>query len=318
MNKIAPVPGCRQDVVVRAVCQTLALTFIAMVMMTTRANAEEIEKDRPGSMVRINGSNVHIHCTGAGRPTVLLEAGLGGNSLEWQPVQELLGKSVRVCSYDRPGYGWSELATTARNASTIARELDSLLTARGLPPPYILVGHSFGGHIVRLYSSRHPQKVAGIILVDASHEGLFDVLGGGKSTMLVTVRSPKSYRPGLPENLPEKQKHAYRILSGLPRTHLTLQNENYYFRRSAEEVKRISPPPNVPVTVISRGDKQRTGDRKSTEIANRWHEMQLDLYRRLGNGEHVIAHRSGHYPHLDQPELVADAILQMARRVPFN
>src|SRR5215213_1175214 len=121
----------------------------------------------PGQLVDIGGYRLHIQCVGTGSPTVVLDAGLGGSSLDWNLVQPELGRTTRVCAYDRAGMGWSERSPYPRTPRQIADELHTLLTNAGIAEPYVLVGHSLGGKNVRLFALAHPEQVAGMVLVDA-------------------------------------------------------------------------------------------------------------------------------------------------------
>src|SRR5215813_9572726 len=123
----------------------------------------------PGRIVLVEGRQVHIHCTGVGSPTVLLEEGLGGGSLNWAWIQRDVTKVSRVCSYDRPGYGWSDPADTPMDAANTSRQLYALLQAANEKGPYIAVGHSGGGAYMRLFAAEHRKDVAGLVLVDATH-----------------------------------------------------------------------------------------------------------------------------------------------------
>jgi pimeloyl-ACP methyl ester carboxylesterase len=111
-----------------------------------------------------------IDCRGQGSPAVILDTGLGVPAVGWNPVQTEVAKFTRVCSYDRAGYGWSGATSAPRTSIQIAKELHALLEAANEKGPYILVGHSFGGFNVRVYSGQYPNDVAGMVLVDASHE----------------------------------------------------------------------------------------------------------------------------------------------------
>jgi pimeloyl-ACP methyl ester carboxylesterase len=114
--------------------------------------------------------SLSIDCRGEGSPTVILDSGLGVPAVGWNPVQAEVAKFTRVCSYDRAGYGWSSASSAPRTSSQIVKELHALLEAANEKGPYILVGHSFGGYNVRVYNGQYPNDVAGMVLVDASHE----------------------------------------------------------------------------------------------------------------------------------------------------
>jgi pimeloyl-ACP methyl ester carboxylesterase len=124
----------------------------------------------PGQLVDVGGHWLHIYCVGAGSPTVVLEGGKGGTSLEWSLVQPQLAEQTRVCVYDRAGTGWSEPGPMPRTPERVVAELHTLLEAAGEKGPYVLVAHSLGGRYVRLFAEQYPDEVAGLVLVDARSE----------------------------------------------------------------------------------------------------------------------------------------------------
>jgi pimeloyl-ACP methyl ester carboxylesterase len=120
-----------------------------------------------GRIVDIGGgTRLHLVDAGSGTPTVILEAGIAASSLSWTLVQPEVAKFARVASYDRAGLGWSDAAGEPRAMERSGAELYALLEAASIPPPYILVGHSYGGLLVRAYAAMHPRDVAGLVLVD--------------------------------------------------------------------------------------------------------------------------------------------------------
>jgi pimeloyl-ACP methyl ester carboxylesterase len=137
----------------------------------------------PGKLVDIGGWRLHLNCTGearAAQPTVILEAGKGDFSAEWSLVQPGVAKFARVCSYDRAGDGWSELGPHPRTFHQIVYELHTLLDKAGMKPPLVLVGHSYGGWLVRLYASTYPSDVVGMVLVEAGADNPSRMLPDGK------------------------------------------------------------------------------------------------------------------------------------------
>jgi pimeloyl-ACP methyl ester carboxylesterase len=122
----------------------------------------------PGRLVAVDGQNRHLFCTGTGTPTVILEEGAGGASLNWVWIQPTVAATTRVCSYDRPGYGWSDPSDTPRDAETVGRELDALLKSAGEKGPFIVVGHSLGGAYARMFAAQQRDNVVGLVLVDAT------------------------------------------------------------------------------------------------------------------------------------------------------
>jgi len=120
----------------------------------------------PGRLVDIGSHRLHLLESGQGSPTILLEAGLMSTVLSWSRLQSELAKSFHVVSYDRAGLGWSDPGPMPRTADRIVDELHTLLKRAGITPPYILVGHSFGGLTMPLFAGRFPDEVAGMVLVD--------------------------------------------------------------------------------------------------------------------------------------------------------
>ena len=119
----------------------------------------------PGQLIDVGGHRLHIHCAGTG-PVVVFESALGASSLTWRDVQALVSGFARACAYDRAGFGWSDAGPLPRTAGRIATELRALILAADVRAPYVLVGHSFGGLVARLYASRHPADLAGLVLLD--------------------------------------------------------------------------------------------------------------------------------------------------------
>src|SRR5688572_26040522 len=124
----------------------------------------------PGHLVDVGGYRLHLWCTGDGAPAVILDSGLGGSTPVWGFVQPDVARFTRVCSYDRAGMGYSDPGPSPRTARRIASELAELLARSGNGGPVVLVGASIAGFNVRVFASDHPERTAGLVLVDASHE----------------------------------------------------------------------------------------------------------------------------------------------------
>lgn len=155
----------------RYVLAALAVLAVTGTVYQTIGSALTVGKYPPvGRMVSVGDHSMHIYCTGEGSPTVVLESGLSEGALSWSAVQPEISKTTRVCAYDRSGYFWSEPSKAERSSDVIARELMTLLNNAGEKGPYVVVGHSIGGLHVRAFSSRYPDQVVGMVLVDSSHE----------------------------------------------------------------------------------------------------------------------------------------------------
>lgn len=146
------------------------LFFLAVVAAAYHAlatNRIERQHPPPGQLVDVGGHRLHLLVRGEGSPTVVIDAGLAGASSDWEKVADGVATFTRVCTYDRAGYGWSDPGPRPRTSHRVVKELRLLLRKAGLEPPYLLLGHSWGGLNLRLYASLHPDEVAGLILVDA-------------------------------------------------------------------------------------------------------------------------------------------------------
>lgn len=120
----------------------------------------------PGRLINLGTHSLHLQCDGEGAPSVIFDAALGASSLSWSLVQPAVARVTRACAYDRAGFGWSEGGPLPRTAGRIADELHELLTRAGVRPPYLLVGHSFGGLVMRIFASRHADDVGGLVLIE--------------------------------------------------------------------------------------------------------------------------------------------------------
>ena len=123
----------------------------------------------PGEMVDVGGYKMHIVCSGpqnAEGSTVILDHVGAANTAQWGLVQPEIAKSTRVCAYDRAGFGWSERGLTPRDGRQSMHELHTLLEKAAIPGPYLLVGHSYGANVARLYVAEYPAEVVGMVLVD--------------------------------------------------------------------------------------------------------------------------------------------------------
>lgn len=119
----------------------------------------------PGKLVDAGGLRLHVLVEGSGSPCVVLESGIAATSVSWKLVQPAVAEFTRVCSYDRAGLGWSD-GGPVRSLDRMVSELRQALHAVGMKPPYVLVGHSFGGLVVRAFAAWHPEEVCGLVLLD--------------------------------------------------------------------------------------------------------------------------------------------------------
>jgi pimeloyl-ACP methyl ester carboxylesterase len=152
----------------------LAIVGTGYQQIGTRMDAHR--SPEAGRLVDVGGHRLKINCAGGGSPTVILESGLGDILGGWQRVQSQISNFTRVCSYDRAGYGESDAGPLPRTSLQISSELHTLLQNAGEHPPFILVGHSFGGYSVRVFNGQYPSEVVGVVLADSTQEDEYALL----------------------------------------------------------------------------------------------------------------------------------------------
>lgn len=266
-------------------------------------------------LVSIGSHRLHIDCTGRGTPTVIFESGLGGTSLDWTKVQPAVSEFTRACSYDRAGYGWSEPGPLPRHAFRIAAELDKLLVDASEPPPYVLVGHSFGGLAIRAFAARKLRgAVVGMVLVDAAHEEQFQRMAAAGIPVPAAPTGRKFVIANhwvVPNGLPRTVKPLAQRLALARKAIRTLYSELGTLRYSAMQVSSIRGTPDARVIVLARESRQDAVSTRTARLDAIWLKMQRDLARSMNNGALQVVPGSGHYIHLDRPERVVTAIRTM-------
>jgi pimeloyl-ACP methyl ester carboxylesterase len=270
----------------------------------------------PGRLVDVEGRRLHLVCLGQGSPTVVLEAGISDAFAVWARVQPALAKTTRVCSYDRAGIGYSDPGPLPRTSLTIARELHALLVAAGERAPYVLVGHSFGGVNVRTFAAKHPSEVAGLVLVDASHEDQvqrFPAEVRQQTDAALRQVNELAARAARGEPTPPIVSYMPRLVARRPAWYATLVEEARACEASAAELRARDRSLRVPLVVVSAGRPAPIGRSRETRRQARrlWDEMQEELSRLSPLGTRVIAHRSGHYVQRQEPRVVIDAVRQV-------
>src|SRR5574339_51922 len=154
----------------RALLWLSALLFVfattGMIYQTAASEADQRNYPPPGILVNVDGYQMHIYCVGQGSPTILLDHVGGGSSVDWALIQPGLAEHTRVCAYDRAGFGWSDVNPAPRTMEQQVHELHGLLQGANEQGPYILVGHSYGARVSRVYATTYPEDVAGMVLMD--------------------------------------------------------------------------------------------------------------------------------------------------------
>lgn len=293
-----------------SVCLLLAMVIQDVSAADEEPLSFEFIKHPPGQLVAFDSYRLHVNCIGEGDITVLFEAGLGGSSLEWLPVQQGLSARVRSCAYDRAGYAWSDPSPYPRQAVQIAHEANMMLSALGVDGPLLLVAHSFGGFVARLLAKQTSLPIVGMILIDSSHEDQFSKMeeAGGKSVM-PTSQSFVISNSHAPLNLPTDLRRKVQALSRMRKSYAATHGEMAAFRDSARQVKLHRSKVDFPVAVLLRGkDPFDEADKNSQAKNDIWRTLQSDLVALSEKGFSVVAERSGHHVHVDEPELVVKTI----------
>jgi pimeloyl-ACP methyl ester carboxylesterase len=143
------------------------LAITGMIYQTAATESDQRKYPPPGILVNVNGHKMHIYCMGAGSPTIILDHVGGGSSVDWSLIQPKLAEHTRVCAYDRAGFGWSDYNPAPRTLAQQVDEVHGLLQGANEHAPYILVGHSYGARVDRVYAAKYPDEVAGMVLMDA-------------------------------------------------------------------------------------------------------------------------------------------------------
>ncbi len=143
------------------------LAITGMIYQTTATESDQRKYPPPGVLVNVGGYKMHIYCMGEGSPTIILDHAGGGSSRDWALIQPKLAEHTRVCAYDRAGYGWSDYNPAPRTMEQQVHELHGLLAGANETGPYILVGHSYGARVDRVFAAKYPDEVTGMVLMDA-------------------------------------------------------------------------------------------------------------------------------------------------------
>jgi pimeloyl-ACP methyl ester carboxylesterase len=301
---------------------------------------EDAKYPAPGKMVDIGGYSLHLYDTGKGSgPTVILDMGLGGNHLYWSLVQPEIAKFARVVSYDRAGLGWSDKSPLPRTNENIVQELHDLLHKAKIPGPYIFVAHSFAGILARVYATKYPKEVAGVIFVDSSNENqgailpkptdfvskllyftkfhpwfkLFSTLSLHRIFYLYNGHSDKFdfkiSRMMTAKNSTSKFISALLAeWSAFDANLLDAQNKKYFL----EDIPLIVITANMALNKEScalHGHDFPEPCRKAHKI---WHELQQDLTTKSTNSKQIMAHNSAHIIQQYEPKVIIEAVREMA------
>jgi pimeloyl-ACP methyl ester carboxylesterase len=219
---------------------------------------------------------------GAGDTTVVFESGLGNDWSPWKKILEEVGVRARAVAYSRPGYGESEPSPDPRDAAHIAEDLRTLLLARGYAPPYLLVGHSFGGAYMELFAKAHPAEVVGVVLVDPRHR---DFTAACEETGFDGCLPPDS------------------VVATLPQVQ---QDEIAGFAHTSEQIAAVGSFGAYPVRVLT-----ATSHGFPPDLESVWQSQHAALAAEAVNGEQIVFPGATHLLQLAKPHEVAEVILSL-------
>jgi pimeloyl-ACP methyl ester carboxylesterase len=252
----------------------------------------------------VGGHRLHLWCVGEGQPTVLLESGAGAMSSGWGWIQPEVAKSTRVCAYDRAGIGWSDPSSGPHDASSVVDQLHTLLANAGESGPFVLVGHSLGGLLVRLYADRYPAEVAGLVLVDPSHPDQLERLPGPivsqfKASLKMMAIGPALARVGLiratgllalqGRGLPERRFAEAAAFFALPQHLEATHTEMAAWDASAAQVRATKGLGNLPLLVVSAASEEAP-----QELIQTFQGLHRELAALSSRGEHRILAGANH------------------------
>lgn len=303
----------------------------------------------PGRRLNVGGHRLHLLCAGSGTPAVILDAALGASSLSWSLVLPGIARGTRACAYDRAGMGWSDAGPLPRTAGRLAAELRELLRVGDVSPPYILVGHSFGGLVMRLFAARYPDDTAGLILLEPAHpedwaepsdadrcliERGTRLCRHGVVAARLGIARAVSVLVGLGALAPARALVALASRGGLgredegilapmwklpPETRRALRQiwtQPKFFEALGSQIESIctSAAEVHAATPAGLGDLPLVTISSATASQNRL-RRDAGLARLSSRGRHILSQPSGHWIPLDDPQLVIDTVTDMVMTI---
>lgn len=262
--------------------------MLSIGMLPIQSHAAEA---KPQASSKVGQYHVEMTSAGEGPYTVIFESGFGGGQWVWQKVAPAIAKSARVFTYSRAGLGKSQARPEPRTPAQLGKEFDELIATAGLKPPFILVGHSYGGYLIRQFAARHPEQVAGFVFVDSSVERFYtelrkrDAAKLAQDLALIEKMTPEVFRS---------------------------ESKMIDAAFDAAALSPAPPLPDVPTVVLT-----STKVYKNPELFMHapssmavWRSLHEDLFRSFSTGSHVMTASSGHNIHFEEPDLVITAIQQ--------
>jgi pimeloyl-ACP methyl ester carboxylesterase len=294
-------------------------SFNAVVLYRVRA-----ANPPQGAFYSVDGRKMHLNCTGSGSPTLVLEAGSGGDAFVWGGVQPVLSKTTRVCSYDRAGLGWSEPRSGPRDADHIARELHDLLLQAKVAGPLVLMGHSAGAIYLRDYLAHYPADVVGVVFVDGASPSA-SPKQTPKTSYYVGKLINQISRPIFILGIPRLLGICTRPKPGFEPAAGVLQREDLCHTKygpvlsefesreqSDRQIAQTGPYGALPVLIFSHDPSVRVWGK---QIDDAWNNAQASLVKLSVRSRRIIAKDSGHYVQFDRSDLIESEVSQFIEQI---
>ncbi|MEO8711531.1 MAG: alpha/beta hydrolase [Parafilimonas sp.] len=317
-----------------------SLLFVQFVFSQNQnENTLNLAESFPGILVDAGGHKLHLNIQGNGTPTVIFENGTADFSFIWTLVQPEVAKFTKTVSYDRAGYAWSEPGPMPRTSKQICFELHTALMNAGIKPPYILVGQSFGGFIVRAFARYYPKEVMGIVLVEAIQENQRIFMGGDTPQLIRsfaqgrTLPEPQTFFTAqadtstqaitlnteidplfnkLPDSVQKMQIWAQSQPKFIPAVQAEMdwspEDVANLYKHTDEPVYMLG---NMPLIVLTRGKGGFDGRPDSLQLETERLQAQEALAHLSSNSKHIIDMNSGHNIHVEDPDTVIEAIKEV-------
>lgn len=292
---------------------SLAVLLFPLTIFQQVKENKDIKRINPlGRFYQIGNHTLHVNVQGNGKHTVVFDSGLGSFSLDWTHIQQELITDAVTVSYDRAGYGWSQRANRNTTSKECVGDLRQLLREAGLKPPYLMVGHSFGGLNMRLYAQMYPDEVSGLILIDPTSEYRFLPEYTDSERRGQYFGALRQYKMGYALSIigmtrmfkrPVWNRYLsknYIALGFRKSAYEAIYKEYKNIEVSCREVATQNLVDRIPVTILSAG-----------KMNDSWKSDQKKLAKLFSNSRHIFIEDSYHNIHFERPDTVSNAIREM-------
>ena len=293
--------------------------------------ATEMDKNQfkmKGRMVSVGSYRLMVNTSGTGKYSVVMESGIGTPIQQWNTVREELSKDYRVFTYERNGYGWSDSSGEKVDISRSVSDLKKALSRAGIPSPYILVGHGYGGIIMTQYAVKYPQEVVGVVLIDSLLEdnlktkdyqtyvkkemakakaGRFIAYAGGirLADKLDMLGKEEDYLA----NLTESDKKLFLSQRVTPKHYTAVLNDLKVLTDYQGNVQQEGVLKNKFVEILTPAHKYKEDEKDKAYV-----EQQKQLLSLSEHSNQMVLERCGSYIHIDRPDAIVNAVGRIAKK----